>query len=99
MSLDFLNIKIILAQVNKIGQSQTFLKDREISVRVAKEKNIEQHSRKESDDVPETKDISEGPGKLSNENHGLSNKKQYQYTKDKSKKKEKSEDKINENFP
>jgi hypothetical protein len=96
MPINPLELQTNLSQIAQVGKIQSSIKDADSLKDTQINLLIQKNSEKESDDVPMTKDIEEGIGKIKEE------KKKKQQKKDKDKKTieseiEKEDDKKNEN--
>lgn len=64
MSVNPLDLQVIFAQMNQVGKQQSLLKDSQVIRQDHASQNAIKQGEKEADDIPLSKDISEGPGKI-----------------------------------
>ncbi|MBN2545418.1 MAG: hypothetical protein JXB50_06455 [Spirochaetes bacterium] len=80
MAINPIDLQVNFSQLNQVGKQQTMIQGSEILRQDKASEQIQKDGLKNSEDVPETKDLSEGPEKVKEEN-----KKKEQSKKDKSK--------------
>lgn len=64
MSVNPLDLQVNFTQLNHVGKQQSLSKESEVLRQDQASENVLKNSEKDTEDVPETKDLSEGPGKI-----------------------------------
>ena len=76
MALNPLDLQVNFSQLNQVGKQQTLAKDSEVIRQDQLSEQVKKEGDKIVEDVPETRDLDEGPGKIKDEEKkkNLSNK-------------------------
>ena len=67
MSVNPLDLQAIFTQMNHVGKQQSLAKESQILRQDHASEQVNKEGEKDANDVPETKDLSEGPGKIKDE--------------------------------
>jgi len=64
MSVNPLDLQVIFAQMNQVGKQQSLLKESQLLRQDHASQNVIKDGEKEAEEVPQSKDLSEGPDKV-----------------------------------
>lgn len=70
MSVNPIDLQVIFTQMNQVGKQQADIKDSEVLRQDQASHQIAKDSNKNTEDVPETKDVKEGAGKIKDKDKG-----------------------------
>lgn len=92
MSVNPLDLQVNFTQMNQVGKQQSMQKDSEVIRQDQASQMVNKEGEKDADYVPETKDLSEGPGKIKDKKEKNNQKKQSRDKKGLENKEENEED-------
>ena len=64
MAVNPLDLQVVFAQMNQVGKQQALIKESEVIRQDQASEQAHKEGEKDASDVPKTKDLSEGPGKI-----------------------------------
>jgi hypothetical protein len=64
MSVNPLDLQVIFSQMNQVGKQQTLMKESQVLRQDHASELLIKDGEKEAEDVPQNKDVSQGPGKI-----------------------------------
>ena len=64
MSVNPLDLQVVFTQMNQVGKQQSLIKENEVIRQDQASERVKKDGEKDAEDVPETKDLSEGPDKI-----------------------------------
>ena len=95
MSVNPLDLQVNFTQMNQVGKQQSMQKDSEVLRQDQASQMVNKEGEKDAEYVPETKDLSEGPGKVKDKEE-KSNKRNKNKKSEKEEKNEEKEEEIDE---
>lgn len=73
MAVNPLDLQTVFSHINQVGKKQALMKENEVLRQDHAGEQIVRNSERDAKEVPATKDLEEGPGKIKDENKEKSN--------------------------